>query len=918
MSTRETAINSFRSPVGQPLGRVIVVDDEEELARALQETLADQGYEVGCFTSGVDALAALKSTDCDVLLTDLMMPGMDGLELFRQAIESDPHLVGIVMTGHATVQTAIDAMKTGIYDYLLKPFKVRLLMPLLGRAIAVRRMGLENIQLRQTLAIYELGQTVSYSLALNTILDKVADGALQQCAADEASIMLLSPEGDVFSIAAVRGKDREALLGQRMPVDRHIAGWVAGHREPLMLHGAVTGPQHTPLHPREDIELSVSLPLLAGGKLLGILNLNFIHPRRPLTVGELKALSIFGSIAGAAIQSAHMHEEVLAAERKYRGIFESSPQGIFQTSADNKRFVTANSSMAQILGYGSPEELMREVTDINEQVFGRNGPQVLRRKPEELECECTRKDGSRIWAILRTICAEYPGDGIGCEGSLTDITLRKRAAEEIKVLSRFPEENPNPVLRLSAEGVLIYANVASVPILENWGCSPGENIPLEHRTFALKTYSHGTPEVNEIMCGARIYSAVFAPIREAGYLNIYATDITQQKTLEIQLLQSQKMDAIGRLAGGVAHDFNNILTAIIGYADFLQNRLGSENPLCREVGEIRKAGYRAASLTQQLLAFSRKQIFKLQVLDLNVIVTGMQKMLRRLINESITFEPHLDSTLGRISADAGQMEQVLLNLVVNASDAMPQGGTLLIETSNADLDESYSHMHMGVKPGPYVQLTVSDTGTGMDEGTREHLFEPFFTTKDQGKGTGLGLSMVFGIVKQSGGNIWVYSEPGKGTSFKIYFPRVFESLQEAPRELVIEEVPRGSETVLVVEDESMIRELISMTLTEHGFTVLLAQDAEEALRICEGHTGLIHLLLSDVVLPKLSGREVAKKLGLLRPQMRVLYMSGYTSNAIVHHGVLEPGIAFLPKPFSPAVLLAKVRETLNATTPRVI
>jgi PAS domain S-box-containing protein len=905
-------------PSVQPIARLIVVDDEPELVKALGEAIADEGFEVSGFTTGSEAVSALKEKDFDLLLTDLMMPEMDGLELFRQAREIDPHIVGIVMTGHATIKNAVSAMKIGVYDYLLKPFKVRTLIPLLDRALTVRKLGLENVQLRQTLAIYELGQTISYSLALSTILDKVADGVLQQCAADEVSIMLLTPAADEMYIAAVRGKDRTSLLGQRAPLGKYVAGWVAGLREPIMFRGAIKDERYLPRNPRNDITLSVALPLLVGGNFIGVMNLNFIQSRRPLTVGELKALSIFSSIAGAAIESARLNEDLRAAERKYRGIFEGSPEGIFQTNVDHTQFVTVNPAMVRILGYESPEELIRSITDIGEQIFVNQRSPFGQGAPGDFEGECTRKDGSRIWVTLHTYESQCVEEGVGCEGTLVDITSRKRAEAEIRILSRFPEENPSPVMRLSREGALIYANSASRPILEDWHCGLGEKVPENYRALAARTLSAAAPAVIELICGTRTYSAVFTPISGAGYLNIYAMDITQQRALEQQLFQSQKMDAIGRLAGGVAHDFNNILTAMIGYSDFLLVRLGKENPLCREVGEIRKAGFRAASLTQQLLAFGRRQIFQLQVVDMNAVVMGMQKMLQRLINESISFEASLDPELGRIRVDSSQLEQILLNLVVNASDAMPRGGKLLIETANVELDETFLQMHAGVHPGPYVRLVVSDNGTGMDQQTREHLFEPFFTTKEQGKGTGLGLSMVFGIVKQSGGTIWVYSELGKGTAFKVYFPRVYESPQEAPRMETDEGLPRGCETVLVVEDELMIREIIKVTLDEHGFTTLLAQNGEEASRVADGCRGPIHLLLCDVVLPAMSGREAAKMLTRHRPEMRVLYMSGYTANAIVHHGVLDPGIAFLQKPFSSAVLLAKVREVLSAGTPPAV
>jgi PAS domain S-box-containing protein len=907
------------------LGRLAVVDDESELMEALADAIKGLGYDVSGFSTGAAAIAALKVSDFDVLLTDLLMPGMSGIECFQQAREIDPHVVGIIMTGHATIHTAIEAMKVGVFDYVLKPFKLDELMPLLDRAITVRRLGLENLQLRQTVAMYELGQTVSYSLALETILDKVADGALQQCQADETSIMLPSEDRGELYIAAIRGKDRAALLGKRVPMDRHVAGWVAGHREHLVLDGEVRDARFTPVNPRRDIELAVSLPLLVGGALVGVLNLNFTHARRPLTVGEVKALNIFGSIAATALESSRLHAKLLAAEHKYRGIFEDTSEGIFQTTPDGKCFMTANPAMARILGFDSAWDLTGSISDIGAQVLGKPGSRVdLLEKLEKnrpirnLECACTRRDGTEIWVLLSAQRSGRPDEGFGCEGSMVDISDFKRAQEEIRALSRFPEENPNPVMRLSREGILLYANQASRPILEAWKCARGRKVPEEYNELARAALASGTPVGAELTAESRTFSAVFAPVKEAGYVNVYSLDRTEERNLQQQLLQAQKIDAIGRLAGGIAHDFNNVLTAIIGYSDFLLMKLGKENPLGREVREIRKAGERAASLTQQLLAFSRKQIFEVRVLNLNAIISGMEKMLQRLIHENISLDLALDPALGQVRADSSQMEQILLNLVINASDAMPDGGKLLVETSNTELDASYSSMHMSVKPGPHVVLIVSDTGIGMSEETRDRVFEPFFTTKERGKGTGLGLSTVYGIVKQSGGNIWVYSEPGKGTAIKIYLPRVSEAVEEVPKESPGEELGKGTETILVIEDEVMIREIINVELVEQGFTVLLASDGEEALGICAGHKGPIQLLLTDVILPGMSGREAAKSITSSRPEIRVIYMSGYTANGIVHHGVLAPGIAFIQKPFSPAQLLDKIRLVLDAQKPPAI
>jgi two-component system, cell cycle sensor histidine kinase and response regulator CckA len=402
--------------------------------------------------------------------------------------------------------------------------------------------------------------------------------------------------------------------------------------------------------------------------------------------------------------------------------------------------------------------------------------------------------------------------------------------------------------------------------------------------------------------------------RDGALIGVQGTarDVTERKALEEQLRQSQKMEAIGRLAGGIAHDFNNLLTAITGYSELSMNQLGDEDPLFDNLQEIKKAGDRAASLTRQLLAFSRKQVLQPKVLDLNLVVSDMEKMLTRLIGEHIELFTVLEPKLESIKVDPGQIEQIIMNLAVNARDAMPQGGRLTIETRNVLLDDEYARKHIAVTPGPFVMLAVSDSGSGIDSETQSRIFEPFFTTKEVGKGTGLGLSTVYGIVKQSGGNIWVHSEVGLGTTFTIYLPRTDENLQTYKRESRNERGLRGTETVLIAEDEEVVRKLACQVLRMQGYQLLEAADGNEALLISQTHLAPIDLLITDVIMPGMSGAELANRLTGLRPESKVLLMSGYTDSAIVHLEVLDGGANFIQKPFSPEALAIKVREVLDA------
>jgi nitrogen-specific signal transduction histidine kinase len=387
----------------------------------------------------------------------------------------------------------------------------------------------------------------------------------------------------------------------------------------------------------------------------------------------------------------------------------------------------------------------------------------------------------------------------------------------------------------------------------------------------------------------------------------------ERRQLENQFRQAQKMEAIGRLAGGIAHDFNNLLTVITGYSELLLHRyLNTNDPRYKDIEQISKAAEQAAALTRQLLAFSRQQVIRPEILDLNVIIADIKEMFRRLISEDIDLIIEPGPGLGYVEVDPGQIEQIIMNLVVNACDAMSRGGKLTIKTTNIDLDENYAGRHIGLKPGSYVMLTINDTGVGMDAETQSHIFEPFFTTKD--KGTGLGLAIVYGIVQQNKGHISVSSDPGQGTTFTIYLPRIDRITKLADQGQVPTESLGGTETILLVEDEDMVRELARYTLLQNGYKILEACHGQEALEVCERYQDSIHLLLTDIVMPGgLSGYELAKRLTALQPEIKIIYMSGYVDKDIIQHVILDPEMDFLQKPFSPTILSRKVREILDVS-----
>jgi PAS domain S-box-containing protein len=624
-------------------------------------------------------------------------------------------------------------------------------------------------------------------------------------------------------------------------------------------------------------------------------------------------------------------------EIRFRRLFDSGVAGVIISDFDGN-FKEANDAFLQMLGYAREDMLAgklnwevicpldRLVPDTEERAQLRStGFLPLR------ERVYVHKDGHHIAALVGSAALEGTTE---CISYVADISLRKReedalraSEEQYRVLF---ERAPSPKFLYDSE-TLSFLSVNDAAI-HHYGYSRAEFLRMNVKDlwpevdvpaflFSLRALAEESPtpvprrhtkkDGTVIDVEVTIYKFILGS-RSCGLA--VAVDTTERNRMERELRQTQKMDAIGSLAGGVAHDFNNLLSVILGYAELIYTETKPGDPIRCDVEEIAAAGRRAVGLTRQLLAFGRQQIFQPIVLDLNAVVGGVARMLKRVVGEDLDLIIVSAPGLWTVKADPGQIEQVLMNLVVNARDAMPTGGKLTIETANVELDSSYAADHAGVAgPGHYVMLAVADTGSGMDARTRDRLFEPFFTTKEKGKGTGLGLSTVFGIVQQSGGNISVSSQPGEGAIFKVYLPQAGSAYAPALDVAVEPESERGSETLLLVEDEESVRVLTRRILEGCGYVVLDAQSAGDALLLCEKYKGTIDVLLTDVVMPRMSGRELAERLGLLRPDMKVLYMSGYTDDAVIRHGIRNSDVAFLQKPITLRTLARKLREVIEST-----
>jgi two-component system cell cycle sensor histidine kinase/response regulator CckA len=956
-----------------PSGRLALLADDDAMQRKLGEiALVHAGFEVVLAEDGESAVRLAKERKPDVIVSDVLMPQLDGFGVCRR-IRADPDLgcVPIVlMSAHyleaedrklavrfganryvsrtegfgevvravdealaspagERVEPPTDALQT---DYLRRVTHQLERQASMGAGLA-RQVSLQATALS---VLDNLAESLSRELDPENALNDTLAACLDAAGLSVGAILLAGPSGHLVLKAHV-GTANELAWGSFASVlGKAIV------RGGLLIPSAETGEEGRELLAALAVTSALVVPIVARGEPLGVVLL--ASNRRDLADVEgdafVRAARSVSTQLGEALALSRMFTKLTASEKRLRLLMEGANDCIFvldttgrliEVNPSTERFLGRDRTLligAEVEAFVHPDDRRRHKARVASLPVSGHAPAEARR--------FLRPDGTVVIGEVSASVIESDG-GTLIFGIIRDVTEKRLAEEALRKsearFNRLWESGIGGIAIADVFGELHEANDTYLAMLGysreeleagkvGWAkLTPPE---WKSRDVAsgqdLAATGVARPWEKELFRkdGTRVPVLIGVAMLEHPGCIAFVTDLSERKSAEKalhaseeQLRQSQKMEAVGRLAGGVAHDFNNVLSVILSYAEMMVADLKPGDPMRGDVEEIRKAGARAADLTRQLLMFSRQNVVEPKVLDLNDVLVGMDKMLQRILGEDVDMVAVKAPSLGRVKVDPSSIEQVIMNLVVNARDAMPTGGKLTLETASVTLDEAYAKDHVGVKAGPHVMLAVSDTGCGMDAATRARIFEPFFTTKPKEKGTGLGLSTVFGIAQQSGGSLWVYSELGKGSTFKLYLPRVDEAVADritptSPGTL------RGHETILLVEDDDQVRAVAQSILKRHGYDVLMARHAGEALLFCEQHKGVIDLLLTDVVMPQMSGPELAHRLEKDRPEMKVLCMSGYTDDSIVRHGVLEEKVAYLQKPLTTEALARKVREVLES------
>jgi PAS domain S-box-containing protein len=908
--------------------RVLLVEDDEDdyvLTRGVFTQMRSR-FQLEWFRSYALGLDAMAKNQHDVCLVDYRLGARNGVDLLREALTRGCQAPVILLTGSGQHEIDMQAMKAGAADYLVK---ASLEPDALERSI---RYALERKR-AAALAAFEQGRLAAFGAdvglaltqrdTLSGILYRCADAMVRYLNAHMARIWILDPTEKMLHLKASAGaindvQSKESPLATLNP-DRHYIG----DGKPILVNHAVDDPR-VPCQEwvkREGVTSYAGYPLKLENRIVGLISIFSLTPLSEAVAQEMS--SVANGIA-LCIERKRSEEALDASEDRYRTMVESLKEVVFQAN-EFGHWTSLNPAWKEITGFEVKETLGTLFLEyIHHDDRQRNSfifLQLIERKIDycRYETRLLTKDGKVRWVeVYAQLTLDGEGAVLGTSGSLTDITDRKHAESQIQKLAAFPQVNPNPVLEFDAEGQLTYFNQAAEALARTLGKEhPLAVLPADAPQIVRQCIASSRSTLRkEVAMEGRTISWSFFPIVASRVVHCYGTDITEMLNLEAQFRHSQKLESVGQLAAGVAHDFNNILTVIQGYSDFLQARCDGDTALMGPLKQISDAAKRAAGLTRQLLMFSRKQVIQTKVLDLNTILKNLSNMLVRLLGEDIAIVTRYTPDLPAIEADTGMMEQVIMNLAVNARDAMAKGGQLLIETAGMDIDGTFAAQHPESRPGRAVCLSVTDTGCGMDRKTLSRIFEPFFSTKGVGKGTGLGLATVHGIVAQHHGWIDVKSELGVGTTFTIYFPAATRPADSTEIVHAAGPAAKGrNETVLLVEDELILREWVKQVLEEHSYKVVEATTGVEALKMWDEHKGKIDLLLTDMVMPEgMSGRELARQLRSRAPELKIIFTSGYSPDAMAKD--LELGeIPFLPKPYPQPQLTQLIRDCLDAKAP---
>jgi len=903
---------------------LLIEDDEDDfvIARALLAEIRGAQFALDWVRTYEAGLETLLLNQHDICLLDYRLGARNGIELLRAATERGCQSPIILLTGLGEHALDLEAMEAGAADYLVK---AELRADSLDRSMryALQRKRAAALAASDQARLAALGADVGRAVAgrepLDVLLGCCATALAKYLNAGLAQIATFDPKHKELTTRAVAGPlaagiespskalavrlDTEALAATRPLVSNHLHdGHLVADMDWLKRHGVCA---------------CAAYPLVIEEQLAGLMSL---FSQQPLSE---RVLQDMGSVAGGialCIQRKQSQEALGRSEVQYRTVVESIKEVIFQLD-ESGRWVMINSAWTAVSGFEVNTTLHTLFLDYIAQEDQEHNRQIFHKLIERRLGSCrheTRlrtRDGQTRWVeiYLQTLF-DTDGKLLGVSGSLSDIQDRKTADLQIQQLAAFPRVSPNPVLEFSADGALTYVNEAALAVAKELGKEDVFSI-LPSQTSQIVRECLATNQRNlrqQVTIANRILSWSFFPIASNRVVHCYGAEVTELLSLEAQLRHAQRLESIGQLASGVAHDFNNLLTVIQGYAECLLMRKPEEAFAVSALEQISLASQHAANLTRQLLTFSRKQVIQPQILDLSAVLRNLLKMINRVVGEHIRIESQLASNLPCIEADAGMIEQVAMNLVVNSRDAMPNGGTLRIATTSARFEAEHVRQNAEAFPGSFVCLTVSDTGCGMDAKTRERIFEPFFTTKGVGKGTGLGLATVYGIVKQHKGWLEVASQPGEGTTFKIYFPATAKSKTVPAAAPALAEISRGGcETIFLVEDDAVLRELVREVLTQHKYCVIEAASGAEALRAWDEMKDEVDLLLTDMVMPNgVSGRELVNQLRKHRADLKVIYSSGYSEEVVGDD--FDPERAwFLPKPYNPQQLAQMVRRCLD-------